>query len=426
MKKINIGYISSMYPRSNDTYVRNEVIELRKRGHYVQTFSIRKEKSLTHISDEISNELATTNYILEQSIWKLLSSFLHTLIKSPLRFVAAFCLGWKTRVRGVKGSFLLLAYLIEACYLARELERLGIEVLHNHIAENSAMVSMLASCLSKVPYSMTVHGPGIFYRPEQMALGEKIARSTFTVAITNFCKSQCMLFTPMSAWKKINVIRCAPSRDFENIKISPVISELRFVFVGRLSFEKGLIILLEAVREVAKRHPNVHLDIIGDGPLKDQVQTYVGKYKLENNILLHGPKSSLEVREYLINSRGMVLPSFAEGLPVSIMESFALGRPVISTMFAGIPELVSHGQNGWLTYPGSVESLVDVMNAAIETPVERLTEMGMHGYQQLQRLHSLDREVTKLEALLVNTVKNKQNSSLNNIEQEDDFVSKQN
>lgn len=425
MRKINIGYISSMYPRPNDTYVRNEVIELRKRGHNVQTFSIRKDKFSKSISEEISNELATTNYILEQSKWKLFSTFFQTIIKSPKRFIDALHLGWKTRIRGVKGSFLFLAYLVEACYLAREMERLGIEVLHNHIAENSAMVSMLASCLTKIPYSMTVHGPGIFYRPEQMSLGEKIARSTFTVAITDFCKSQCMLFTPMHAWKKIHIIRCAPAREFENIKVSPVIEQLRFVFVGRLSFEKGLIILLEAIKEVSKQH-DIRLDIIGDGPLQSQVEGYIEKYNLEKNIILHGSKSSTEVREHLINSRGMILPSFAEGLPVSIMESFALGRPVISTMFAGIPELVSHGINGWLTPPGSVSSLVDVINLAINTPVETLSEMGMNGYNKLNKLHKLDIEISKLEKLLYEMAQNTLESNLNKTLEEDDFISKQN
>lgn len=425
MRKLNIGYISSMYPRPNDTYVRNEVIELRRRGHNVETFSIRKEKFSKLISEEISGELATTNYILEQSKWRLLSTFFQTIIKSPKRFSNALHLGWKTRIRGVKGSLLSLAYLVEACYLAREMERLGVEVLHNHIAENSAMVSMLASCLTKIPYSMTVHGPGIFYRPEQMALGEKIARSAFTIAITDFCKSQCMLFTPMHAWKKIHVIRCTPAREFENITACSVVDEPRFVFVGRLSFEKGLIILLEAIKEVSKQY-DVRLDIIGDGPLQSQIEHYIKKYSLEKNIKLHGSKSSIEVREHLINSRGMILPSFAEGLPVSIMESFALARPVISTMFAGIPELVSHGVNGWLTSPGSVTSLIEVINQAINTPTEVLTEMGVNGYNKLNKLHQLDIEVSKLEKLLSEVAQNTLVSNLNSDHQADDFISKQN
>ncbi len=72
----------------------------------------------------------------------------------------------------------------------------------------------------------------------------------------------------------------------------------------------------------------------------------------------------------------MVLPSFAEGLPVVIMEAMALRRPVISTYVAGIPELVRPGIDGWLVPAGDVEALAEAMQACLEAPVEELARMG--------------------------------------------------
>jgi glycosyltransferase involved in cell wall biosynthesis len=94
-----------------------------------------------------------------------------------------------------------------------------------------------------------------------------------------------------------------------------------------------------------------------------------------------------------------VLPSFAEGLPVVLMEAMALGRPVISTYIAGIPELVEPGVNGWLVPAGSVEALASAMREVLEAPVERLEAMGRRGAIRVARDHDAAREAGKLAEL---------------------------
>lgn len=397
---MHLAYITSHYARASDTFVRNEVIELRRRGHDVTTFSIRRETTAATLSDVVKDEQAHTTYILEQGAGRLLTAVVWALLTRPGRTLCAAQLAWQTRVKGMKGLFLQLAYLTEAAFLARCLVQARIQILHNHIAENSASVAMLASILSGVPFSMTVHGPGIFYHPRQWALGEKIARSAFTVAITHFCKSQCMLFSEALHWPRIHVVRCSAGTGFFAEQVSPPSATPRFLFVGRLCAEKGLSILIEAFSKAQQSGIPMQLVVIGDGPLRAEVERTVASKQLAQSITLMGAQPSSTVQQELARCSAFVLPSFAEGLPVSIMEAFAMGRPVISTQIAAIPELVQHGKNGWLVAPGSVDELCDVLIEAARIPPETLAHMGADAAARVKTLHNFGHEMDKLEALL--------------------------
>lgn len=397
---MNIAYFTSVYARASDTFVRSEVIELRKRGHVVRTFSIRRDAQDASVSEEVRAEQASTDYLLERGAWRLLSAFLGTALKHPKRMAKTFRLAQKTRTPGVGGAFMHLVYIVEAAYLARRLQALEIRILHNHIAENSATVAMYASLLSGIPFSMTVHGPGIFFHPRQWALGKKVERSAFTACITNFCRSQCMLFAPASAWPKIHIVHCAVGSSFEAVGAKAMPQAPRFVFVGRLCAEKGLAVLVEAVARHVESGKPCELVLIGDGPLRGDVQRVIEQRALHGSIRIIGWKNSAEVRDEIEASRALILPSFAEGLPVALMESLALRRPVIATQIAGIPELVSHRVNGWLVAPGSVDDLVQAIGEAVDAPVSRLQEMGEEGARRVRASHHLQTEVDRLETLL--------------------------
>jgi glycosyltransferase involved in cell wall biosynthesis len=112
-----------------------------------------------------------------------------------------------------------------------------------------------------------------------------------------------------------------------------------------------------------------------------------------------GWASSSDVAGYIADSRALVLPSFAEGLPVVIMEAFALKRPVISTYVAGIPELVENGVNGWLVPAGSAEALADAMRQALAASPEKLARMGRAGYERVTQNHDIRKEAAKLADL---------------------------
>lgn len=397
---MKIAYLTSIYARASDTFIRNEVIELRERGHEVYTFSIRRESNDKNVSVEVAAEQSTTDYILEKSPLTLILTFLKVFFSSPMQVMQAFKLAWRTRALGMRGAFLQLVYLLEAAYLAHSVNKLGIQIVHNHIAENSASVAMLSSTMSGVPFSMTVHGPGIFFHPKHWALGEKIARSAFTATITSFCKSQCMLFSEARYWHKLHIVRCSVGKSFDVSNLQAIPASPRLVFVGRLCAEKGLPVLVEAVAQHVEAGGKCELVLIGDGPLRAEIEAIIDRRKLQGAIQILGWKGSEEVRAEIERSRALILPSFAEGLPVVIMEAFALGRPVVTTQIAGIPELVIDKVNGWLVPAGSIERLVDALGEVTTASTDTIEQMGKQASSRLRELHDFNTEVGKLESLL--------------------------
>lgn len=402
---MKIAYLTSIYARASDTFIRNEVLELRARGHEVYTFSIRREPNDKNVSAEVAAEQSTTDYILEKNPLTLVLAFLKVFLGAPKQVIQTFNLAWTTRTLGLRGTFLQLVYLLEAAYLAKQMQHLGIQIVHNHIAENSANVAMLSSTMTNIPYSMTVHGPGIFFHPRQWALGEKIARSAFTATITSFCKSQCMLFSEPSFWHKLHIVRCSVGKSFDVSNVQPIPEAPRLVFVGRLCAEKGLPILVEAVARLVESGGRCELVLIGDGPLRNEIESIIERRKLQGAIQILGWKGSLEVRAEMERSRALVLPSFAEGLPVVIMEAFALGRPVVTTQIAGIPELVIDKENGWLVPAGSVERLVEALGEVTNATPSAIQQMGERASARLRELHDFNTELSKLESLLTLSAK---------------------
>ena len=170
----------------------------------------------------------------------------------------------------------------------------------------------------------------------------------------------------------------------------PAPAARRLVCVGRLCEQKGQLLLVEAARRLAAQGIEFELVLAGDGELRSEIEALIGRYKLQDRVRITGWISGDEVREQILAARALVLPSFAEGLPIVIMEAMALKRPVISTFVAGIPELVHPGEHGWLVPAGDVEALADVMRACLETPVETLVRMGEAAHKRVLERHSVD------------------------------------
>jgi glycosyltransferase involved in cell wall biosynthesis len=163
-----------------------------------------------------------------------------------------------------------------------------------------------------------------------------------------------------------------------------------------LSEAKGQILLIEAIGLLAKRGIHVELSLAGDGPMRGEIEKRVEELGLRDKVRITGWISSERVREEILASRAMVLPSFAEGLPVVIMEALALRRPAISTYIAGIPELIESGENGWLIPAGSISDLSAAIELCLSKSTDDIRRMGDLGRQAVLERHSIDREVSKL------------------------------
>lgn len=398
-RPIRLGYLTSLYGRASDTFIRSEVASLRSLGHEVHTFSIRRPASSELVSDEIRREQAETEAVLEVGVPRLVLAALRTAARSPRRMLEAGRLAFLIRGPGLKGHLLPVIYLLEAAYLAGRLRARGVEHLHNHIGENSASVAMIASALAGIPYSLTIHGPGEFDRPMELALDLKIRRAAFVAAVTEFGRSQLFRWSDPSDWPKIRIVHCGVETMFLDCEPDLPPDEPRFICVGRLAEQKGQLVLVEAAGRLAAEGLDFGITLVGDGPMRRSIEDAIRRLGLEDRVRIAGWMDAGGVREAILQARVLVLPSFAEGLPVVIMEALALGRPVISTYIAGIPELVEPGACGWLVPAGSVDALAGAMREALSSPVEELARMGREGARRVAERHDARIEARKLSGL---------------------------
>ena len=259
---------------------------------------------------------------------------------------------------------------------------------------------MMCHELGGPPYSFTVHGPAEFDRATVLALGEKIERASFVVAISEYCRGQLSRWCGHEHWPKIHVVHCGLDEPFLHGRLVAIPSAPKLLCVGRLCPEKGQLILIEAAAQLVSQKMEFELTLVGDGEMRQDLEALIARHQLGDRVKMTGWASGRQVRKHILASRVVVLPSFAEGLPVVIMEALALGRPVISTYVAGIPELVQHRANGWLIPAGSVAALTDAMREALTTCPDGLAEMGKVGMAIARQRHDAYKEATKLADLL--------------------------
>ncbi len=238
-----------------------------------------------------------------------------------------------------------------------------------------------------------------------MGLGEKIRHSDFAVAISSYGRGQLYLRSPIEDWSKIHVIHCGLERDFYDIVPVPVPDVARLVCVGRLCEAKGQLLLVQACARLAARHMRFELVLAGDGPIRDRVERLIDEHSLREHVRITGWLSAEQVRDEILAARALVLPSFAEGLPVVLMEAMALRRPVITTFIAGIPELVIPGENGWLFPAGSIDLLEAALTECLSASTAQLQAFGDAGYRRVTVSHAIDTEAAALEKLFAATCK---------------------
>ncbi|WP_342596642.1 glycosyltransferase family 4 protein [Cyanobacterium aponinum UTEX 3222] len=402
---MKIAYLINQYPKVSHSFIRREIIALESLGVTIKRFSVRKIGDEL-VDDEDKKELLKTRFILELGIKGLLFYLLRVILFQPLNFIKALILTFKIGYRSERGVMINLIYLAEACVLSFWLKQEQIRHIHAHFGTNSTTVAMLTSLLGNISYSFTIHGPEEFDKPDAIALSEKIKRATFVVTISNYGKSQVYRWCEYQDWQKVHVIHCGLDEKFIQAEITPIPSENNLVCVGRLCPQKGQLLLLDAIARLKQKGIICQLTLVGDGELRQEIEKLAEKLHIKSQINITGWASSEEVKMKINEAKLMVIPSFAEGLPVVIMESFALGRPVVSTYVAGIPELVVENESGWLCFAGDVESLTEKLEKALSLSPEKLNQIGIISKKKVKYNHDIEIEAKKLKNLFEIVVTN--------------------
>lgn len=398
-ERVRIAYLTNRYPAVSHSFIRREIEAIEAEGTAVCRFSVRAadKNNLPDVRDRA--EFNRTCVLLDVSALRLFVEVLQTFAKSPIRSVTALKVAFAKADWSPLSLVRRAAYFAEAAALAHRMRKERIDHLHAHFGTNPAMVARIAGKLSGISYSFTVHGPDEFDAPIALDLRGKIADSSFCVAISSYGRSQLMRWSAFADWSKVEVVRCGVDEGFldEGARVR-LPAGPALCAVTRLSGQKGIPLLIEAASRLVAAGKRFSLTVVGDGEMRPEIEAMIESLQLQDVVKITGWASSDGVIDCLLESRAMVLPSFAEGLPVVIMEALALERPVVVTAIAGTPELVDR-ECGWLIPAGSIDALVAAMTEVIDAPTSKLIKLGQTGRERVLANHDSRTNGRQLNAL---------------------------
>ena len=400
---MRIAYLVNQYPKPSHTFIRREIHALERLGVEIFRVSLRGWEDPLADQEDL-RERERTHYILKQGGW-LSVAVLQILITRPVMLFRAIALAVRLGLYHSERPLPIhLIYVAEACQAVIWMRQAGVQHIHAHFGTNSAEVAMLAHILGGPTWSMTVHGPAEFDRRPLLNLPEKIRRAAFVVAISSFGRSQLYRCVNHQHWPKIHVVHCGLDEAFYSSPPETNAHRKRIVCVGRLCEQKGQLLLLQAVKALADGGTEIELVLAGDGEMRHELERYAEHNKIKERVQFTGWISSDQVKQEILNAAALVLPSFAEGLPVVIMEAMALRRPVISTYIAGIPELVKPGEHGWLIPAGDVEALIGALQELLAASDAVLSMMGEAARENVIPRHDVDKSAQQLRGLFQSAI----------------------
>lgn len=395
---MQVAYLINHYPAVSHTFIRREIHALEDQGVSVMRLALRGWDTDLVDPDDIA-ELAKTRHTLKDGIVPLLLGMAGFALRNPGAFWRGLKLAMAIAKGGARAWPYHLVYLAHACRILGWMQAGGVTHLHAHFGNNSAEIAALARIMGGPKFSYTAHGSEVFDNPLGHALPIKARLAQTVVTSCAYIGAQMKYHIPTEYWSKVQVVHCGLGVESFNTDPAPIPKAPVFLSVGRLSPEKGHLVLLEAFAKLRATHKDAQLVIAGDGPMRDQTDAKIAELGLGDAVRITGWVKGDEVREELRQVRTLVHPSFTEGLPVVLMEAMAEHRPVISTYIAGIPELVRDGQTGWLVPAGQVDDLAEaLLTSAAMTPAA-LKKMGHAGFERVSARHDVTLEAAKLHAI---------------------------
>jgi colanic acid/amylovoran biosynthesis glycosyltransferase len=392
-----LAYLLSSYPAISHTFFLNEITELRKLGFAIDVASINKPEWASGATSELeSAALESTFYVKAMNPVRILLVLLKIMFTKPAVVIRGLRSALELDGWNLASSGYALFYLAEALLLGDWLRRHGHNHLHIHFGGPVATVGMLTSTAWQFSYSLMIHGPEEFYDVEQSYLKRKLERARFVFCISDFCRSQVMKVSDPRHWSKLHVVRLgvdpqvfapAPPADHH--------SSLEIICVGRLVPAKGHLILLGAFSDLVRQGHDVRLRLVGDGSERSRIESFVNREQLDAFVTLEGPLNHQLTRQKLARADIFVLASFAEGLPIALMEAMAMAIPCISTNVAGIPELIRDGREGLLVPASSKEALCAAL-ARLISDADFRRILGQAARQRVQEFYDLRKNVSVL------------------------------
>jgi len=398
--QIRVAYLVTRYPAISHTFILREVVGLRQRGVLVDVASVNSpDRPVAGLSKAEAAEAATTHYIKNVAVVSVLAEQLLFALRHPFKYVGGMAYAWW--LAGTSPSRILryTFYFAEAVLLGKWMERKRQQHLHVHFATSGASVGLITSRIFETDLSMTVHGPEEFDDVTWHRLTEKVRQCRFVSCIGYFARTQLMKISDPADWDKLEIAPLGVNLD--DFAPAVAVAENRvveIVCVARLAPVKGHRILIQAIERLTAAGVPVHARLIGDGPERGALEALVKSRRLEASVKLEGPMNPDRIREALAKADIFALPSFDEGIPVSLMEAMAMEIPCISTYVGGIPELIRNGIDGYLISPSDPESLAQIISELASDPALR-SRIGLAGRNRVREKYNLPANIDRLAAI---------------------------
>jgi colanic acid/amylovoran biosynthesis glycosyltransferase len=389
-KRSAVGVLLSRFPTVTETFILREVIEMERQAQPVRLVPmLREDPPVIHDEAKPWTERALFTPYVNGSI---LRANVAAFLRNPFRY-------WWLLFRLVMGTVLrpgtlirTLALFPKSVFLAQQLQAEGVRHIHAHYATHPSTMALIIATLSDVTFSFTVHAHDI--QVDRSLLRWKLRETRFVRSISDYNKRFLeRLYPRETRGGKIIVVHVGiePEVYEENSrKLTPIAGGVpKILCVAAHRPYKGLPVLIEACRILRDEGVAFQCDIVGHGPMRDELQGMIDERNLGDVFKLAGPRPQAEVARMMSEATLFVLPSIIasdgqmEGIPVALMEAMASSRAVVSTSISGIPELVEDGVNGLLVHPGDAPALAVTMRRLLEDR-ELAKAMGVRGQQKVR------------------------------------------
>lgn len=367
---LRVAYLVSRYPAVSHTFILREVRLLDAEGVDVHVASINgPDRPAAALTAEELEETEQTWYVKRAGALGAVRAHLTTLVVSPFAYLRGLFAA--IRLAGVSAPALLkhLGYFVEAVMVGEWMQRGSLTHLHVHFATPAATVGLIAARTFPIDFSMTVHGPDEFDDVRGYHLREKVEAARFVCCIGKYARSQMMRLVPRSEWPKFEVapLGVDPSAFAPRPAAVPG-QPFEVLCVGRLVPAKGQAILIGAIAQLVRAGRSVRLRLVGDGPDRAALERDVAARGLQTHVLFDGALNADAVRVRYAQADAFALASFAEGIPVVLMEAMSLEIPVVATTITGIPELIRPGIDGLLVPPSDEDAMAQALMTLMDDP----------------------------------------------------------
>jgi glycosyltransferase involved in cell wall biosynthesis len=410
-----IGYLLRSYPRLSQTFILNEILALEKIGVTIQIFALTNphEKVVQMQVDQVQASVQYMDAIQPRPWWSVLKE---NLVAARLHFKGYlrslfYIVANRSIDEGYTASsrwqcFLQAVRLVYLLDLQRRNTGRKIDHLHAHFAHDPALIAYLVHLMTGMPFSFTAHARDLYQVPEK-ALTDRIRLAKDIVTCCRANLEYLQQLAPSQESKFSLIYHGVNLKDFQPVaSVGPVPMVPLILSVGRLVEKKGFQDLLQALLMVKDRGEKFQCEIYGDGPLCEPLREWIRAHGMTDEVKLMGDCTQQELISIYQNATLFILTPVQtedgdrDGIPNVIVESMAVGLPVITTAVAGIPELVENNQNGLLFQPHDVDGISSGIIELLRN-AEKRKQLGSAGSKKVMEQFDISQAAKRLKTIFI-------------------------